>query len=124
MLKNSKSREQAREEEDDGKAKYRTSARPTVLKGRTRPLTFNVGPAVLAGLSPTRARPGETAAYSRDASVPAEYGPATSARGHDETVTSVTSAEMPAPITARPFTTTAIIVPDETSPSYNDYNYE
>jgi hypothetical protein len=47
-------------------------------------------------------------AHSRDASVPAEYGPVESARGHDGTVTSVTSAEMPAPITVPTFTTTAI----------------
>jgi hypothetical protein len=47
-----------------------------------------------------RARPGETTAHSRDAYVPAEYGLAESARSHDGAVTSVTLAEMPAPITA------------------------
>jgi hypothetical protein len=66
-------------------------------------------PVVSAGLSPTHAcSPGETTAHSRDASVPAEYGPAGSARGHDGTVTSVTSSEMPAPITAPTFTTTVM----------------
>jgi hypothetical protein len=111
MRKNSESRERAQEEEDDGKAKFRTCARRAVLKGQARPLTFNAGPAVSAGLSLTRARPGETAAHSCDASVPAEYGPATSACGHDGMVTSVTSAEMPAPITVSTFTTTAMTTP-------------
>jgi hypothetical protein len=59
----------------------------------------------------TRARPGETTAHSRDALIPAEYRPATSAHGHDGTVTSITSAEMPAPITAPTFTTTATTTP-------------
>jgi hypothetical protein len=111
MQKNSNSKGHTREEEEDGKAKSRTSARHAILKGRTRPLTFNTGPAVSARLSPTRARPGETIAHSRDASVPAKYGPAESACGHDETVTSVTSAEMLAPITAPTFTTTAVTAP-------------
>jgi hypothetical protein len=101
----------AREEEDDGKAKSRTCARRAILKGRARPLTFNAGPAVSAGLSPTRARPSKITAHSRDASVPIEYGPATSARGHDGTITSVTSAEMPAPITAPTFTATVMTTP-------------
>jgi hypothetical protein len=55
--------------------------------------------------------PGETTAHSRDASVPAEYGPADSTRGHDGTVMFVTSAEMPVPITAPTFTTTTITTP-------------
>jgi hypothetical protein len=55
--------------------------------------------------------PGETTARSRDALVPAEYGPATSACCHDGTVKSITSAEKPAPITAPTFTTIAISAP-------------
>jgi hypothetical protein len=53
----------------------------------------------------TCTRPGETGAHSHDASIPAECGPATPVRGHDGTVTSVTSAEMPAPTTTPAFTT-------------------
>jgi hypothetical protein len=106
MRKNSESREQAREEEDDGKAKSRTYARHAVLKGQARPLTFNAGPAVSAGLLPTH-----TCAHSRDASVPTEYRPTTSARGHNGMVTSITSAEMPAPITAPTFTATVRTTP-------------
>jgi hypothetical protein len=56
MRKNSERRGQAREEEEDGKAKSRTSAQRVVLKGQTRALTFDTGPAVSAVLSPTRAR--------------------------------------------------------------------
>jgi hypothetical protein len=108
MRKNSERRGQVQVEEEDGKAKSQTSTRHAVLKGQTRPLTFNVGPTVSARLSPTRACLDETTAHSRDASVPAEYGPAESACGHDGMVMSVTSAEMPAPITAPTFTTTAI----------------
>jgi hypothetical protein len=47
-----------------------------------------------------RARPGETTAHNCDASVPAGCGLAEPARSHDGAVTSVMSAEMPAPITA------------------------
>jgi hypothetical protein len=42
-------------------------------------------------LAHVRVRPGETGAHSHDASIPVEYGPATSARDHDGTVTSFTS---------------------------------
>jgi hypothetical protein len=59
----------------------------------------------------TRARPSKAAAHSRDASVPAEYRPATSARGHDGMVTSVMSAEMPTPNTTPTFTTAATTTP-------------
>jgi hypothetical protein len=52
--------------------------------------------------------PGETTAHSRDASVPAVYGLAESVRSHDQAVTSGTTAEMPAPITAPTITTTAM----------------
>jgi hypothetical protein len=54
----------------------------------------------------TRTRPGETTSHSCDASIPTEYGPATSTCGLHGMVTSVTSAEMPTPITASTFTTT------------------
>jgi hypothetical protein len=59
----------------------------------------------------TRARPDETTAHSRDASIPSEYGPAMTARGHDGMVTPVTSVEMPALITAPTFTTTDTTTP-------------
>jgi hypothetical protein len=72
MRNKSEGRGQAREEEEDGKAKSGTSARRVVLKGRMRPLTFNDGPVVSVRLSPTRAHPSETTAHSRDASVPVE----------------------------------------------------
>jgi hypothetical protein len=61
---------------------------------------------VSARLSPTRADLSETTTHSLDASIPVEYGLAVSARGHDGTVTSVMSVEMPAPITTPTFTTT------------------
>jgi hypothetical protein len=61
---------------------------------------FGAGPTVSARLTPTRAPPGESTAYNCDASVPAGCGLAEPARGHDGAVTSVTSAEMPAHITA------------------------
>jgi hypothetical protein len=46
-----------------------------------------------------RARPGETTTRNRDASVPTGCRLAEPAHGHDGAVMSVTSAEMPAPIT-------------------------
>jgi hypothetical protein len=52
----------------------------------------------------SRERPGEIGTDSRDASIPTEYEPAMPACGHDETVTSVTSAEIPAPTTIPAFT--------------------
>jgi hypothetical protein len=70
--------------------------------------SFNVGLAVLARLSSTRALPVETTAHLRGASVPAKYGPTTSAGRHDGTVTSITSVEIPVPITAPTFTTTTM----------------
>jgi hypothetical protein len=54
----------------------------------------------------TRAPSSETTAHSRDASIPAEYGPAMFARGYDGTVTSVTSAKMPTVPTFTTMTTT------------------
>jgi hypothetical protein len=111
MRKNSKSRDRAREEEDDGKAKSRTCARRVVLKGEGGPIPSTSGPSCQRDFRPHAARPGETTAHSRDASVPAEYGPATSARGHNGAVTSVTSPEMPALITAPTFTATVKTTP-------------
>jgi hypothetical protein len=66
---------------------------------------------VSARLLLTRAHLGETDAHSRDALSPAEYGLTESARSHDGAATSVTSVEMPAPITALTITTTAITAP-------------
>jgi hypothetical protein len=59
----------------------------------------------------TRACPGKTAAHSRDASIPAVYRLAESARSDDGAVTSVTSAEMPAPITTPMIIMTAVTAP-------------
>jgi hypothetical protein len=56
MRKNSERKRQAPEEKEDGKEKSQTSARRTALKGQTRHLTFDVRPAVSAGLSPTCSR--------------------------------------------------------------------
>jgi hypothetical protein len=100
------------EEEEDGKAKSQISARRVVLKGvgaatHLQHRTHHVSE-ISARL---RACPDETTAYSRDASVPTEYGLAESVHNHDGAVTSVTSAEMPAPITAPTITTTAITAP-------------
>jgi hypothetical protein len=112
MRKNSERRGQAREEEEDGKAKSRTSAQHTILKGaNATPHLRRRARRVSGTFAHSRACPGETTAHSHDASVPTEYGPAEFAHGHDGTVTSVTSVEMPAPITAPTFTTTAITSP-------------
>jgi hypothetical protein len=109
MRKNMESRGHAQEEED-GKAKSRTSARRVVLKRVNATPHLQCRAYCVSKTFAKRARPGETTAHSRDTSVPAEYGPAVSARGHDGTVTSVTSAEMPAPITAT-FTATVKTTP-------------
>jgi hypothetical protein len=112
MQKNSELRGQAQEEEEDGKAKSQIIARRMVLKGAdVTPHLQHRDHHVSETFAHTRACPGETTAHSRDASVPAEYGPAESAHGHDGTVTSVMSAKMLAPITAPTFTTTAITTP-------------
>jgi hypothetical protein len=55
--------------------------------------------------------PSKTTAHSHNVSIPAEYELAESARSHDGAVTSVTSTEMPALITASTITTTAITAP-------------
>jgi hypothetical protein len=100
------------EEEEDGKAKSQTSARRAVLKGAdTSPHLQLRTHQVSETFAHSRACPGETTAHSRDTSVPAEYGLAESTCSHDGAVVSVTSAEMPAPITASRFTTTALTAP-------------
>jgi hypothetical protein len=112
MQKDSEHRSQAREEEEDGKTKSRTSARRAVLKGAgATPHLRHQARRVSGTFAHTCASPGETTTHSRNASVPAKYGPADSARSHDGTVTSVTSAEMPAPITTPTITTTAMTAP-------------
>jgi hypothetical protein len=109
MQKNSESREQVREEEDDGKAKSQTCARRAVLKGASAtPHLQHRAHHVRETFAHERVHPGETTAHSHNASFPAECGPTTSADGHDGTVTSVMSAETPAPITAPTFTTTVV----------------
>jgi hypothetical protein len=112
MLENSERRGQALEEEEDGKAESRTNARCVILKGaNTTPHLRRRARRVSGTFAHSRAFPGETTIHSRDTPVPVEYGPAESAHGHDETVMSVTTAEMPAPITVPAFTTTAITAP-------------
>jgi hypothetical protein len=49
--------------------------------------------------------------HSHDTSVSAEYRLVESVRSHDRAVTSITLAEMPAPMTAPTFTMTAITAP-------------
>jgi hypothetical protein len=100
------------EEEEDGKAKSQISARRAVLKGAdVAPHLQRRTHRVSETFALLRACPGETTTHSRDASIPAEYGLAESVRCHDGAVTSVTSAEMPAPIITRTFATTAITAP-------------
>jgi hypothetical protein len=77
-----------------------------------------------ARLLSTRVHPGETTAHSHDTSVPTEYRLVVSARGHDGTVTSVTSAKMPAPITTPTFTAMVKTTPTKHPPSCNGYNHE
>jgi type IV secretory pathway VirJ component len=77
-----------------------------------RPLTYDTGPAVVSEtFTHTRACPGETAAHSRGTSIPAVCRLAESVRNHDGAATSITTAEMPAPITAPTITTTAMTAP-------------
>jgi hypothetical protein len=111
MQKNSERRGQVREEED-GKAKSRTSARRAILKGAdATPHLRRRARRVSGTFTHPRACPSKTTAHSHDASVPVENIPADTARGHDGTVTSVTSAKMTALKTAPTFTTTAITAP-------------
>jgi hypothetical protein len=113
MRKRSEHRVQVREEEEeDGKAKSQISARRVLLKGTgATPHLQHRTHRICETFVRSRACPVETTAHSRDASVPVEYRLAESARNHDGAVTSVTSAEMPAPITAPTITTTAITAP-------------
>jgi hypothetical protein len=88
-------------EEVEGKAEPQTRARRVALKGTG--LTSHLrcwARRVSRTPAHSRARPGEATAHSRDASVSVEYGRTESAHSHDGAVTSVTSAEMLAPITA------------------------
>jgi hypothetical protein len=80
------------------KEKSRTSARRAVLKkADLTPHLRRWACRVSETFARARARPGETATHNHDASF---RGLAESMRSHDGAVTSVTSAEMPAPITA------------------------
>jgi hypothetical protein len=113
MWKSSERRGRVREEEEeDGKAKSQTSARRAVLKGGdVTPHLQRRTHRVSETFARLRACPSETTTHLRDTSIPAEYELAESARSHDGAVTSVTSAEMPAPITAPTFTTADTTAP-------------
>jgi hypothetical protein len=103
---------QEEEEEEDEMAKSQTSTRRAVLKGVGASPHLQLGThRVSETFASSRACPDETTARSRGTSVPAEYGLAEFAHSHDGAVTSVTSAEMPEPITAPMITTTAITAP-------------
>jgi hypothetical protein len=121
MRKNSESRVRGREEKDDGKV---LKLRPThSFKGASAaPLLQCRAHHVSGTFAHTRASSGETTTHSRDALIPAKHGPATYACSHDGMIMSVTSAKMPAPITAPTFTTMTTL-PDEASPSCNSYNH-
>jgi hypothetical protein len=109
MQKSSERRGRVREEEEDGKEKSQTSTRQAFLKGAgVTPHLQRRTHRVSETFARLRACPDKTTAHSCDASIPAEYGLAESAHSHDGAVTSVTSTEMPVPITAPAFTTTAI----------------
>jgi hypothetical protein len=90
----------AREKGSEREAKSRTSARRAVLKGTSLTLHLR-GRArrVSKTFAHSRVRPGETVAHNRDASIPATCRLAETERGLDGAVISVTSAEMPAPMT-------------------------
>jgi hypothetical protein len=91
----------ARKTGSERKAKSRTSARCMVLKGTC--LTLHL-PRRARRVNKTSARlcvrPGETAARNCNASIPATCRLAEPKRGLDGAVISVTSAEIPAPMTA------------------------
>jgi hypothetical protein len=99
--KNSEHGGRVREKEEvEGKAKSKTRARRTTLKGTS--LTPHLrcwARRVSRTRAHSRARPSEMTAHSRNASVSVEYRRAESAHSHDGAVTSITSAEMLAPIT-------------------------
>jgi hypothetical protein len=76
-----------------------SNARSAILKGTCLTLHLQRRARQVSKTSAhAHARPGETTAHNRDASVPAGCGLAEPARGHDGAVTSVMSAEMPAPL--------------------------
>jgi hypothetical protein len=88
-------------EEAEGKAKTKTHARRTALKG-TGLIPHLPCWARRVSRTPThsRARPGETTTHSHNASVSVKYGHAESTHSHDGAITSVMSAEILTPITA------------------------
>jgi hypothetical protein len=90
----------AREKKSERKAKSRTSARRSVLKGTG--LTLHLrrwARRVSKTFAHSRVRLDETAARNRDASTPTTCRLAETERGLDGAVISVTSAEMPVPTT-------------------------
>jgi hypothetical protein len=90
----------AREKGSERKAKSRTRARRVVLKGKGLTLhLWRRARRVSKTFSHLRARPGETAAHNCDTSILATCRSAELERGLDGAVISVTSAEIPAPMT-------------------------
>jgi hypothetical protein len=90
----------AREKKSERKAKSQTSARHAVSKGTG--LTLHLrrrAHRVSKTFAHSLARPSEMAACNRDASTPVTCRLTETERGLDGAVTSVTSAEMPAPTT-------------------------
>jgi hypothetical protein len=88
-------------EEAEGKAKSQTRAQHAALKGTGLTLHLRCWARCVSRTpAHSRALPSETTAHSRNALVSVEYGRAESTHSHDGAVTSVTSAEMLAPITA------------------------
>jgi hypothetical protein len=105
----------ARVKGNERKAKPQTSAPRMVLKGTCSTLHLQRwARRVSKTFAHSRTRPGETAARNRDASIPATCGFAEPERGLDGVVISVTSAEMPAPMTT-PTSSLRPNCPDETS---------
>jgi hypothetical protein len=100
--KNSKHGGRVREKEEaEGKAKSKTRVRRAALKGTCLTPHLRCSARHVSRIpAHSRVRPGETTAHSHNASVSVEYGRTESAHSHDGTVTSITSAEMLAPITA------------------------
>jgi hypothetical protein len=89
------------EEEAEGKAKPQTRARRAALKGTGLTLHLRCWARRVSGTpAHSRARPGETTPHSCNALVSAEYGREKFVHSHDGAITSVTSAEMLAPLTA------------------------
>jgi hypothetical protein len=88
-------------EEAEGKEKSQTRAQRAALKGTGLTPHLRCW-ARRVSMTPahSRARPGKTTSHSHNASVTVEYRRAESTHSHDGAVTSVTPAEMLAPITA------------------------